>query len=211
MWVDYLVRQCLPTAWHTYAVIHHLFHINLPFLALISCTGAVTLQRQQNHQMWEPQSTFRNHWTAEEWHVQSWGHNLERCEAQEEDGWSQCLTESLVWDSEKSCCYSLVGVLGNIRLSYACRGKNKQEATVFIVNSISTEIQVPSPSLTSRVWAKVLILKFLVQFGAQFSFHALSLFPFQNVETFWILWMSTQIRHCNSAYVLEMLISCWKI
>lgn len=54
-------------------------------------------------------------------------------------------------ETEKSCCYSLVEVLGQIRLSNACRGKNKQEATLFIVNSISKEIQVPSPSLTSRV------------------------------------------------------------
>lgn len=155
-----------------YAVIHHLFHINLPFLALISRTSAVTVQRQHDHQMGEAQSTFINHWNGKhKVGVITWRGVRHR----------RKLDESLVWDSEKSCCYSLVEVLGQIRLSNACRGKNKQEATLFIVNSISKEIQVPSPSLTSRVWAKVLILKFLVQFGAQFSFHAIFLFPSQNV------------------------------
>lgn len=62
----------------------------------------------------------------------------------------RALSETLK-NSEKTCCYSLVRVLGQIRLSNACRGKNKQETTLFIVNSIRNETEMPSQFLILRI------------------------------------------------------------
>lgn len=59
------------------------------FLALTSCAGAgaVTVQRQQKlTDMGATVHVRKLHWSAEEWKIQSWCHNLEMREPLEEAG-----------------------------------------------------------------------------------------------------------------------------